>query len=89
MSSIRHLSERLIALFLLAVLLLNPPLLRIFDHASSVMQIPTLYLYLFSVWGLLIVLLALITELAPTETEDESTEGVALQSQQSGDLTEG
>ena len=55
-------SERLVALFLFAILLFNPPLLLIFDSDSTVLGFPSLYLYLFVVWGVLIVLLALIIE---------------------------
>jgi len=63
-------SERLVALFLLAVLLLNPPLLLIFDSPSSVAAIPSLYVYLFAVWAVLIGLLALITEFSAFDDED-------------------
>ncbi len=71
MGSIHYLGERLVALFLLAVLLLNPPLLTIFDSSATVWQIPTLYVYLFAVWGLLIILLALVTELTPPGADSE------------------
>ena len=54
--------ELLVALFLLAVLLLVPPLLIIFNRASRTFGIPTLYLYLFAVWTVLIALVALVVE---------------------------
>ena len=54
--------ELLVALFLLGALLLTPPLLIIFNKATRVLGIPTLYLYLFVVWAALIALVALIVE---------------------------
>ena len=67
-------SERLIALFLFAVLLFTPPLILIFDSNSTVLGFPALYLYLFIAWGILITLLALIIEFSihqPDESEEE------------------
>ena len=55
-------SERLVALFILGVLLFSPPLLFIFDNSATVMGIPLLYLYLFVAWAALIGLLALAIE---------------------------
>ena len=54
--------ELLVALFLLGALLLAPPLLIIFNKATRVLGIPTLYLYLFVVWTTLIALVAVIVE---------------------------
>jgi hypothetical protein len=54
--------ELLVALFLLGALLLAPPLLIIFNKATRVLGIPTLYLYLFVVWTTLIALVAGIVE---------------------------
>ena len=79
------LGERLVALFLLAVLLLNPPLLLIFDSTNSVAQVPTLYLYLFVVWAFLISLLAIVTEFTPDAIDDEPSTDEALQSSGSRD----
>ena len=42
--------ELLVALFLLGALLFAPPLLIIFNQAARVFGVPTLYLYLFTVW---------------------------------------
>jgi len=50
---------RLICLFLLGMLLLNYPLLSLFNLPRLVMGIPLVYVYIFSVWGLLIVLVGL------------------------------
>lgn len=54
--------DRLIALFLLGVLAISPPLLAIFRAEEMVFGIPLLFFYLFAVWGALIVLLALAVE---------------------------
>jgi len=55
-------SERLVALFILGILLFSPPFLFIFDHSATVMGIPVLYLYLFVAWAALIGLMALAIE---------------------------
>jgi hypothetical protein len=54
--------DRLVALFLFGCLALSPPLLAIFGTDAFVAGIPLLFLYLFAVWAVLIVLLALIIE---------------------------
>jgi len=54
--------ELLVALFLLGALLLAPPLLIIFNKATRILGIPTLFLYLFVVWAALIALVALVVE---------------------------
>jgi hypothetical protein len=54
--------EFLVALFVLGILLLAPPLLIIFNKATRVLGIPTLYLYLFLIWAALIALVALAVE---------------------------
>lgn len=55
--------QRLVALFLLGCLLLNYPLLNLFSHGSEVFGVPLLYVYIFSVWGLLIGLMGLVVEM--------------------------
>ncbi|MEM7749552.1 MAG: hypothetical protein AAF346_14970 [Pseudomonadota bacterium] len=65
-------SERLVALFLFAVLLFTPPLILIFDSNSTVLGFPALYLYLFIAWGILIALLALIIEFSTHQTDDDA-----------------
>ena len=62
MNSSQVTSERLIALFVLAIVLLNPPFLLIFDRVSITAGIPVLYLYLFTAWAVLIANLALVSE---------------------------
>jgi hypothetical protein len=54
--------RRLIAVFLLGLLLLNFPLLAVVEAAGSLFGLPPLVVYLFGAWGLLILLLALIVE---------------------------
>ena len=56
--------ELLIALFLLGVLLFAPPLLLVFNSATRIFGVPTLYLYLFAVWAGLIALTAVAVERA-------------------------
>ena len=57
--------QRLIAVFLLGCLLLNYPLLSLFNIDSRVFGIPVLYVYTFFAWGLLIALTAVIVERDP------------------------
>jgi hypothetical protein len=52
--------DRLIAVFLLGVLLLTPPMMAIFNVGQLVFGIPLLYLYLFGAWILLVGLMPLI-----------------------------
>jgi len=52
--------QRSVALFALAALLLNYPLLALFSLQGRVFGVPPLFAYLFSVWALLIVLAALV-----------------------------
>lgn len=47
-------SRRLAALFAVGLLLLYPPLLEIFNRSGSLFGIPILPLYLFTVWGALL-----------------------------------
>lgn len=50
---------RLVALCMLGCLLFNYPILALFNVPGSVLGIPVLYAYIFSVWALLIALVAL------------------------------
>ncbi|MGV8892318.1 MAG: hypothetical protein ACOH2K_05140 [Burkholderiaceae bacterium] len=54
--------QRFAAIFLLGWILLNYPLLALFNHAGTWYGIPILYAYLFIVWALIIGLLAYIAE---------------------------
>jgi len=51
--------ERAIALFLLAFLAFNPPLLSIFSADLILFGVPLLYLYLFCAWAGIIALIGL------------------------------
>ena len=57
--------QRLIAVFLLGCLLLNYPLLYLFNVSQRIFGIPVLYVYTFSAWALLIALTAVIVSRAP------------------------
>lgn len=54
--------QRLIALACLGGLLLNYPLLSLFNSDRTLLGVPLLYAYLFAVWALLIGLLAAVVE---------------------------
>jgi hypothetical protein len=56
----RRKGERLVALALLGFLLFNYPLVSLFSTEGTVLGIPVLYAYLFTSWGLLIGLMALV-----------------------------
>jgi hypothetical protein len=60
-------NERLVALFLLGVLLFTPPLLWVFNSPDRILGLPRLYLYLFAAWTLLIVLVMIVIERSPAE----------------------
>ena len=55
-------NQRLIALFLLGVLLFNYPLLGLFSRATQAFGVPLLYVYIFGAWTLFIGLLACVVE---------------------------
>jgi hypothetical protein len=55
-------SQRLVAVFLLGLLLFNYPLMALFNRAALVLGIPVLYAYIFGAWALLIALLAIVIE---------------------------
>ena len=54
--------ERLIALFLLALVLFNQPLLHALGAPGTLFGWPVLYLYIFGAWAAVIGLLALAVE---------------------------
>jgi hypothetical protein len=43
--------ERLVVLFLLGALLINFPVLAIFNRSATVGGVPLLYVYLFGIWA--------------------------------------
>lgn len=54
--------QRLLAVFLMGVALLNYPLLSLVNSSRFVADVPSFYLFLFVVWGGLIALYALVIE---------------------------
>ena len=68
-------SESLVFLFLLGGLLLNAPLLSIFDVPDYVLGIPILYVYLFAVWAILVMLMALAIGTASTTVDAQDPGG--------------
>jgi len=51
-------SQRLVAIFLFGCALFNYPLLFLFDRGITVFGVPLLFIYIFLVWGGLIVMMA-------------------------------
>jgi hypothetical protein len=54
-------NKRLVALFLLGFVLLNYPILSLLNLHIFVFGLPLLYIYIFGIWGLLILLSAWAT----------------------------
>jgi hypothetical protein len=54
--------QRLVALSMLGCLLFNYPVLALFNDPGILFGIPVLYVYIFAVWGLLILLIAIVVE---------------------------
>jgi hypothetical protein len=54
--------QRLVALFLLGLLLFNYPLLDLFAGPGQVFGVPILYVYVFAAWALLLALMAIVVE---------------------------
>lgn len=50
--------QRLVALFFVGLLLLNYPVLSLFDRPVELFGIPLLFLYIFCIWACLIGLMA-------------------------------
>lgn len=81
--------ERLVALFLLGVLLFTPPFLGIFNTPDRILGLPGLYLYLFAAWTLLIVLVTLVIESSdaddgPARTAEASPSGLEVTNDRTG-----
>ncbi len=64
----RRAGEKLVLLFVLGALLLNFPVLAIFNRPAALGGVPVLYLYLFGLWLAGIVAVAV---LARTRWDDE------------------
>ena len=54
--------QRLVALSMLGCLLFNYPFLALFNEPGILFGIPVLYVYIFTAWGLLIFLIAMVVE---------------------------
>lgn len=67
-------SDRLIALFLLGVLAISPPLLAVFRVDAFIADMPVLFFYLFGAWALLVAFLALIIEARRAEMPEPPPE---------------
>jgi hypothetical protein len=52
--------ERLISLLIVGTILLNFPLLSVFNKTYLLLGFPVLFLYLFSIWGLIIGAMVLV-----------------------------
>jgi uncharacterized membrane protein len=65
---VKAVTEKLALLFTVTVLVLNYPLLAVANRGAVVAGIPVLYLYLFGVWAVVIVAVAV---LARTRWDDE------------------
>ena len=55
-------NDRLVALFLLGIVLFTPPLLRVFGGAATLGGWPVLFIYVFLVWGVVVALIAIDVE---------------------------
>ena len=62
MNHSRLTGSRLIAVFLLGCVLLNYPLLLLFDRSAEFFGVPLLYVYVFAAWAGLIALMAMVIE---------------------------
>jgi hypothetical protein len=47
---VKRVGEKLALLFIVGAVLLNFPVLAIFNHAATVAGVPVLYVYLFGAW---------------------------------------
>jgi uncharacterized membrane protein len=66
--------KRLVALFLFGLILFNYPILSLLNLDILVSGLPLVYIYIYGVWGLLILLAALATRNRPKEPIDDSTD---------------
>ncbi len=55
-------NQILVSIVILFLALINYPFLSIFDRSSLVLGVPMLYLYIFSLWGFLIIFLIIFLE---------------------------
>jgi len=67
-------AQRLAALFVAALLLLNFPLLALWDHDLRVWGLPLFPLALFGIWAALIVAVAWVVERPGSALEPDTTD---------------
>ena len=65
-------NKRLVALFLFGCVLLNYPIISLFNLNVFVFGLPLLYIYIFGIWGLLILLSAWVTRVRSRENTEHS-----------------
>lgn len=65
-------TQKLIVLFCLFVVLMNFPFLQLFNLPVLVGGIPLLWVYIFSLWILMIVLVALLSGRRTTKNRDKN-----------------
>ena len=68
--------EYIIILFVTSLMILNYPLLSIFNRPVLLFGIPLLYFYIFAVWFVIIVLLALISETDQHDAQSDAKPGL-------------
>ncbi len=68
----KRIAEGSVATFLFGCVAFSPPFLAIFGAEVFVFGLPLLYLYLFAVWGLIIVLVAWIADLGSASRPDQN-----------------
>ena len=67
-------AQRLVALFVVGVLLFNFPLLALWDHDARVFGLPLFPAALFLIWALLIAALAWVVEHTPEAPAPDGTD---------------
>lgn len=55
-------NSKLVGIFLLFAILLNFPIIGIFNEGGMLLGIPSLYFYLFLIWALLIIVMYLMSD---------------------------
>lgn len=60
----RKIGPRLVAVFLLGLVLLNYPVLVLFARDANIGGVPLLYAYVFVAWALIVALMAVVVERA-------------------------
>jgi hypothetical protein len=79
----KRISERLVALFVLGVVLMFPPLLGVFNQQLRTFGLPLLYLYLFVAWAALILLTAAVVR--SIGADDDGAVDQAARAEERGD----